>query len=204
MRHDLPDDLRRALEVETARERRLWMGRTDGRLEVLAAFAIWGFAIPWTAFALFWESMVIGGLLFSGEAGGMGVVMGSVMALFGLPFVLIGLAMLSTPWFAWRSASRTAWAITDRRLVCLTLGRTLQVASWEGHQIADVSRRERADGSGDVTVSLGFTRDSDGDRVEVKKTLRGVRDVRAVEAALRSIIRARSEDARAVGALAAA
>jgi hypothetical protein len=50
---DLDSILRRELMPG---ERLLWSGRSQpGKLK--AAFAIWFFAIPWTAFALFWEAM---------------------------------------------------------------------------------------------------------------------------------------------------
>lgn len=185
----LPAPIRAALEREIGRERRVWAGRPNLATEVLMSFGIYVFAIPWTAFSLFWEAMVIGGLLTTdGGAGAVGSWAGGVMALFGLPFILIGFGMLAAPFLTWRKSGRTVWAVTDRRLLRLTVGGSLEVASWTGRQIKGVVRRERPDGSGDLTVSLGHVRDSDGDRVEKTETLRGVRDVRAVEGAVRGLM----------------
>ena len=57
-------------------------------------------------------------------AGSMGQTMGWVMALFGLPFVLIGLGMLLAPFAAFRTARRTVYVVTSKRLMTINEGRT--------------------------------------------------------------------------------
>ena len=49
--------------------------------------------------------------------------MGWVMALFGLPFVLVGLGMLLAPFAAFRSARRTVYVLTNKRFMTITEGR---------------------------------------------------------------------------------
>ena len=67
--------------------------------------------------------------------------------LFGLPFLLIGLAMFLAPLWGWMSARRTVYAISSDRAVIIQ-GRS--VRSFESDEIEELERYERADGSGDV------------------------------------------------------
>ena len=73
-------------------ERILWSGKQLARLN-LAGFAIWLFAVPWTAFALFWMAMAATGVRETEGAG----ALAWAFPLFGLPFVAAGIAMLAAP-----------------------------------------------------------------------------------------------------------
>jgi hypothetical protein len=165
-----------------------WVGRPGVAGKVLVSFGIWLFAIPWTAFALFWESMVllpVLGDLFGYEVGGSagtGMRLGmAVMALFGLPFVLIGFGMLLVPLFTWWKGRREVYVLSNRRLALLEAGGTMRIRSIPLEDIGEITRKERADGSGTLELSLGYERDSDGDRVRRSETLGLIPDVRAVE-----------------------
>lgn len=187
----LPEELDRLIQREQAGERRLWAGRSSPRAAFWATVGIWLFAVPWTAFALFWETMALGVLLFAPrppETGLWAVAGMGVFALFGLPFVVIGFGMLATPWLAARDAARTAWVVTDARVMRMKAGRAREYHSWTAQQIVSVRRRERADGAGDLTLSFGWTTDSDGDRVEKTETIRGVAKVREVEVMVRRLL----------------
>ena len=50
-------------------ERVLWSGKQLARVNP-AGFAIWLFAVPWTAFALFWMAMAAAGVKATDGAGG--------------------------------------------------------------------------------------------------------------------------------------
>lgn len=178
----LPRRFREAVTREFQGERVLWVGRSSATRSALVASLIWLFAIPWTAFALGWEYMAIAGWL-SGKPppDNLQLVMGLVFPLFGLPFILIGLAMLAAPLFAWRWARRTVHVITDRRLASLTIGRSLKVKSHAIGSIVRTERREHRDGSGTLKVVTGIRRDSEGDKVEEVETFYGIADVRKVE-----------------------
>lgn len=67
------------------------------------------FAVPWTAFALFWMVMASG--LGVGETTGFG----AVFSLFGLPFVGIGIAMLTSPYWMKKVRANTVQVVTDRQ-----------------------------------------------------------------------------------------
>ena len=187
MTKPLPDWLEAAVQRETAGEAVRWTGRPG----VLRAFAgaslIWLFAVPWTAFALFWELTVLGALLFGKStpgAGSMGHTMGWVMALFGLPFVLIGLGMMLALVGALRTARRTVHVLTSKRLMTITEGRIKRVKSVFPAQIRSIERKERPDGSGNLRLIVGTEKDSDGDTVTKAEDLIAVPDVRKLEGLL--------------------
>ncbi len=189
------DELPHAMKDFTAREfageKLLWAARPDVRIMILMSCGIWIFAIPWTAFALFWESMILGPVLadwLGYDVGGMkptgnvGQSMLWIMGLFGLPFVLAGFGMLLAPYFVWRKGRRTVYVLTDKRLAILTAGRMTEIKNIVPPSIEFITRKEGLDGRGTLQLSFGFTRDSDGDRTERTETLGIIDDVRRVEA----------------------
>jgi hypothetical protein len=144
--------LERALQRELQDgETIAWMGMKVPRVD-RGAFAIYFFAIPWTGFALFWMTMAG---LFSSAAGGDWI--GMIFPLFGLPFVLVGLAMLAMPFVSYMQRGRILFAVTDSRVLQLNLGRDLEVVSVPASRIRDIVRRESADGSGSVDVTKNNT-----------------------------------------------
>lgn len=157
----LEADLRREL---TSGERVLWRGQPLAK-RLKGGFGIWLFAVPWTLFALFWESMAL--LPWSASSktpDGITWTFGIIMPIFGLPFVAIGLWMLWKPIKAMRQAGQTLYALTDRRVVRLVGGRTRELHSVLLDQIGPMNRRELPDGTGHLRIETHSTTDSDGDR----------------------------------------
>lgn len=183
--HDLPARFANLKLGEFSGEKVLYAAEPDARRAFLYASLIWIFAIPWTAFALFWEGMVLGPFLSAATGGPdfLPVMMG-VMALFGVPFVLVGFGMLGAPFWQFRKARRTVHVITDRRLATVVVGPTMQVESFRPREIGTIARSERADGSGSLKVGVGRERDSEGDVVAKTHHLVGVPDVRRAETLL--------------------
>ena len=110
------------------------------------------FAIPWTGFAIFWMF----GSWYQSE--------NVPFTLFGLPFVLIGIGMLSSPLWAYRKSFKTVYVITDQRAITFDGGWSTTIRSYPPEKLADIYRKENRDGSGDVIISRRAWRDSDGDR----------------------------------------
>ncbi len=167
-------------------EQILWTGRPDpkrGRL----TFGIWLFAIPWTAFSLFWVFMATGGLWSAtssnAEKGSLWTQV--VFGLFGLPFVLIGFGMLLSPFFGIRKLRATGYYITSDRMLTITTGKVREVKSVPISSVSEIIRRERKDGSGDLVFQIRTERDSDGDRVTREECFQGIPGVRKVEEILR-------------------
>jgi hypothetical protein len=66
--------------------------------------------IPVTAFAIFWMALASQQTKqISGP--------GSFFPLFGIPFIVVGLGMLSSPLWRGRKALRTVYALTDQRAI---------------------------------------------------------------------------------------
>ena len=106
----IPPELEEKVERELeSGERIAWMEQPIPRYFTAMSTGAFLFAIPWTAFALFWICGASGFKLPDFSKGGF-----SFFPLFGVPFVLIGLGMLSSPWWAHRKALKTVYVITDR------------------------------------------------------------------------------------------
>jgi hypothetical protein len=149
----------------------LWHSRPDGRRFILGSIAIVLFGIPWTAFSLFWMAAA-SGFLFSESGNGIF----SLFALFGVPLVLVGFGMLSSPYRVYRKMKRTVYALTNRRALIITGGRSQTIRSYSSKDTGIIERTERASGKGDIyfataegnksTQRIGFLGISDARRVE--------------------------------------
>jgi hypothetical protein len=154
----VPPELRAKLERELhPGERIRWSGTPVPRWFTPAALAPFLFAIPWTAFAIFWTCGAAGFKVPDFKDGA------DLFPLFGLPFILVGLGMLSAPLWVRRKAKGTVYAITDRRAIAIEGGWSTTIRSFLPDKLGAVFRRERRDGSGDVLISRRAWRDSDGD-----------------------------------------
>jgi hypothetical protein len=131
----VPAIIRQRLEPQ---ERVLWWGRPKGgiRFRMIDLFLV-PFSLVWGGFAIFWEFLAISkdGPFF--------------FALFGIPFVIIGLYLIAGRFFvdAWRRA-RTYYAVTQKRI--LILSRT-SLKSLELRQLSEMGLKESRDGSGSLT-----------------------------------------------------
>jgi hypothetical protein len=178
----IPLDLaaRRLLESELKPgESLLWHSAPIARRHWLAALPILFFAIPWTAFAIFWMTMASRG--------------SAVFALFGLPFVGIGCVMLAAPWWAARMARRTAYALTTDRAIILApspWGGGVSVRSFSPGELGDVERVQRHDGSGDLILAREWVRGSKGRMREKTTGFIGVPAVQTVQLRIDELARA--------------
>ena len=177
--------LKRELRAD---EQLLWSGMPDRQTAFLSGFAIYIFAVPWAAFALYWEAMALRPWL--GDAamhGAAGIGASMVMPIFGLPFVGIGLIMLAAPFLARSTAERTIYGITDRRAIRLRGGRFVKVSSVEPQHFGPITRKERQDGRGTIKIALDIERERNGRRKLKSFDIRAIDDVRHVEELLRRI-----------------
>jgi len=175
---ELNGALRREL---LAGERILWSGRSDPR-RMRAVFLIWLFAIPWTAFALFWEAAALLPWFGSSQTpDGIRLTFGIIFPLFGLPFVAVGFAMMAAPFVMLRKAARTIYGLTDRRILKLTSGSRREVKSVSFEQMGSIEVKADTDGFGDLHIETGSHFDSDGDRVTDRFEVSSVPDVARLE-----------------------
>jgi hypothetical protein len=178
----IPPQLTTFARREFAGERMVWAGQPSPRAAMTGGWAIWLFAVPWTAFALFWEATAVGALLRNAprpRGDGFGP---AFMVLWGIPFVLLGLAMLLSPFWLARQARRSVYVLTDKRLALLRSGfRGTTVRSVWPAELLAIERTEAADGSGTLKLDFGTGKDKDGDSVQRLETIRGIPEVRKLE-----------------------
>ena len=148
------------------------------------------FGLCFGGFAAFWMTMAAAGAWFGGmkssDDTGSKVAAGAfvLFPLFGLPFLLVGLAMISSPFWVGRKARRTACCVTNRRAMQIVCGRSIKVQSWSAQDLDEISKEIHADGTGNLTFASSLVRGSKGSVREVAKGFYGVPDPRACENAL--------------------
>ncbi|MFI4855180.1 MAG: hypothetical protein ACIAQF_09440 [Phycisphaerales bacterium JB065] len=182
-------DPRIARELES-NEELIWAGRPDPSRMGCRSMPIVIFGIPFTAISVFWV-LATSGVLF-GSIGGGGRIVQILFTLFGVPFVLVGLFMLTAPFWAKRAAKRTLYALTDRRCIIWQHGlRTTTVKSYGPDDLGSMSRVERKNGAGDVIfVQSMRIRDRSGssDTVTQAEGFMGVEDPRTLERLIRDTL----------------
>jgi hypothetical protein len=167
-------------------EQFLWAGRPNPAGMALGS-------LGGTVFGVFWCGFLVNFLQqwyrfpsrdASGPAGLFGLH-GLLSALFFVPFVLIGLGALLSPLWAYLGARKTFYGITNERVLIVQCWRGRKVTSYYPTDLGPLERRERPDGSGDLSFARITTKDSDGDPKVVPVKFSGIPAVRQVEELLR-------------------
>lgn len=161
-----------------------WVEQPIARFFSAPSIGIILFGIPWTSFALFW---MWGALGFQVPNFQNGIQPEHLFALFGLPFVLIGVLMLSSPYWQWQTMRNTVYLITDKRAIIIQGSSSTTIRSFSPDQIKDLYRRESQDGSGDIIISVRHWKYSDGDTQREEIGFVGVRRVQQVEKMLKKL-----------------
>jgi len=191
----LPEELDARVRSELDQnEQLLWVGQPrPGRL-ARQALPLVLFGIPWTAFSLFWIAMASGMLFGANRPGGPFNAITIIFPVFGLPFVVIGLAMLSAPYWVRRKAKRTCYALTDRRAIVWEAGHfgSVEVRSYGPKDLTKIRRVQYPDGSGDLIFEevISFGQTSRGARTTstTRHGFLAIPDVRAIEELLRKAL----------------
>ena len=175
-RWQLPSSVSALLDDELRPDEKLvWLDQPDAGHAVRKSLLIYFFAVPWTAFSLFWMAGAAGFEIPDFTKAN------HFFALFGLPFVLIGLGMLSAPFYANYASRRSLYALTDQRAIIFDGGRSTTIKSVPVIEFHSMYRKQRPDGSGDLILCEKFQRDSDGDTVSTKQTFESIAQVKMVE-----------------------
>lgn len=183
----LPAPLRRILDKELYPSERIrWIGQPVPQFWTAASITSVIFAIPWTSFSIFW---MWGALGFRFPDLSNGFQPQYLFALFGVPFVLIGVGMLSSPWWVRHEAHHTVYLITDQRVILIQGAWSTTVRSYFPDQLNDLYRKEHSNGTGDVILGVRRRKDSDGDMWTEEIGFLGVQHPQAVERSLRQWLR---------------
>jgi hypothetical protein len=149
-----------------------------------ASLPVLFFAIPWTSFSIFW---ICGASGFKVPDFSRGIQPEHLFPLFGIPFVLIGLGMLSSPFWAWQAARKTVYLITNKRVILIQSGVSTTIRSYTPAQINHTYRKEGRNGIGDVIIAVRKWKDSDGDQMTEEIGFIGIRNPQEVEKMLRNL-----------------
>lgn len=184
----IPPELRAMIENELqSGERITWTGQPIPGRTTKGSWGIILFGIPWTAFAVFWTYMASGPLRNTHHNPG---PIGYLFPLFGVPFILIGLAMLSSPFWLRRMAARTVYVLTDRRAILFTGGLrrgSMTVRSFQPDQLRQLQRNQNSDGTGDLIFTQDIDTGKNGNQYPRDVGFIGIRDVKQVEELVRNL-----------------
>jgi hypothetical protein len=184
----LPDQLRTLVENELQEgESIAWVCQPIPKHFAMRSLPIVLFAIPWTCFAIFWIAGASGFKIPNFKHGF------DFFPMFGLPFLLIGFGMLSSPlWMAWK-AKKTAYVLTDRRALIFDGCWSAHVRSFAPDRLLDLRRTQRKDGSGDLIFEKKLSYDSEGSKQSTDIGFLAIPNVKDVEERVRLIAAAASK-----------
>ncbi len=184
---DLDDQVRSELQ---SGERVVWIGQPRPGPQMFQVLPIVLFGIPWTAFAVFWTGMAAW-VISRGSPEHHGLPLAAwAFPLFGVPFVLVGIGMLTSPFWVRRKALRTCYVLTDGRAIVMEplWLRGVRFRSYGPEQLASMWRVERRNGTGDLifqeTTSTGAKRG----QTRTEDGFLGVERVREVEELVRDTL----------------
>jgi hypothetical protein len=144
---ELPFETRDLITSELkAGEKLLWLQRPNTTRILIASVPVALFGIPWTAFSIAWI------YLAASKTGDANLPFpAAVIPLFGLPFVLAGIGILSLPYVMWTRAKKSVYVLSNKRAIFMNKGRNAyEIISYTKEQLADMKKYLRSDGSGDL------------------------------------------------------
>ena len=186
----LPPSVRSLIDAElNDGERITWIGTPNPRRFAMQSIVFVLFGIPWTAFALFWMAGAAGFGIPDFNEGF------DLFPLFGIPFVLIGFGMLSSPYWVIRKAKKTAYVLTSERAIIFAGGfSATTVRSFVPDRLTNLQRKQHDDGSGDLIFERTVSMDSDGDQRSTDHGFLAIANVKEVEDRIRQLVEASSRE----------
>lgn len=184
----ISQEAERILSAELNREERLlWAGQPLPGRSGWGGLPLFLFGIPWTAFSIFWIVTAASMGQHNPPHDPTFSLFSNVFPLFGVPFVLIGIGMLASPFWMRKKEITTVYALTDSRALILTpgWGGAVSVRSIPPEDLAARTRTQNPDGSGSLTFTrlntLQRRAGPDGGTYTVTVGFRNIADVRAVD-----------------------
>jgi len=140
----LPFKLQSLLDEELNEGEKLrWSCQPSVSRAIIKSLSLVAFAVIWLAISLSVAFMMYKGAQEGKDVPAMALVIISI-------FLLIGLLMVTSPFWAARRARNTVYAITNSRAIILNKGLSINIQSFSSEKMADIIKRIRSDGSGDL------------------------------------------------------
>ena len=179
---ELPVKLQSLIQAElNEKERISWVGTPDPKRFGMRAWPMVLFGIPWTAFALFWIAGACGFKIPDFNKGF------DFFPLFGIPFVLIGLGLLTSPVWMMKKARNTAYVLTTDRAIIFEKKLATAIRSFEPEQLRNLRRTQWDDGAGDLIFERQIAVDNNQQRQQTDIGFLAIPDVKEVEAMVREL-----------------
>lgn len=185
----VPQDLVKKLNAELGPgERLLYAAQPDWRAQWVQHLITFVFGLGWSSIcvpiaAACWMEVL--GLMPAGSKASMGFGLALFFSLFLIPFVVIGLACLVSPWMAARSAKRTVHAVSSQRLLNMVGNSPSSAESINLQSVNFIKRRDGRDGYGSLSIGYGVENDSDGAPRPITTEWPGVPEAKRAEAIIR-------------------
>ncbi len=177
---NLSDAQQRAQSELQPGESLYWTGLADPGRAAITALPAALFGIPFAGFALFWINGAYQASSHISKSPNSFAKSFSVFPLFGLPFLLVGLAIVLAPLWAYLKGRSTSYAVTNQRVMVISGTGSRSVKSCTPADIVSVDHRERPDGSGDVLIRTNSIMRSNNSVSQMTIGLFGVSNVKEV------------------------
>jgi len=126
-------------------EQLLWHGNSNPKFINAESMVQFVFGLVFFSFSIFWtySANSIGGP--------------SVFALFGIPFICMGLYMLTAPIRIYNDYKRSVYGVTDKRCFIIICKNTKTVKSYPFEEINNIEKKEYSDNTGSIYFAEEIT-----------------------------------------------
>lgn len=139
---DAPLAVKEELEPD---EKVLWWGQPGAMMALLPVLPIYIFAVPWTGISLLFIYFS-----FTGTKTGASLW---YLSIIGVPFFLLGLLLLSSPFYAYLEARKKYYVATNRNLYVIECSKNKSVEKYDRADLINPARTEYG-GRGTLTWTL--------------------------------------------------
>lgn len=176
----IPRDLRDLVEKELDQnEKVVWCGMPKPKFFTGPATGAFVFGIPWTAFMI--SMFILEIPQFAKEKDYI------LFYIFFVPLIIVGIAMLYSPLWAFKKSLKTVYVITERRAITFDNGFSVTIRSYPPNKLTEIFRRERNDGTGDIIITRKAWWDSDERKQIEELGFLRIKDAKLVESKLNQL-----------------
>ena len=130
---------------------------------------------------------VLFGMLIAAPAAAWVYFSSGVIMIFGLLFLGVGLGIMTIPFWKYKLAQKTVYAITGKRAIIIEDFGGIKTYSFGAEKLANLEVKQRKDGSGDIIIKKEQFRDSRGNATVMITGFIGIKNVKEVEGMLKSL-----------------